>query len=350
MALPLERILVTGGTGFLGSAIVQALVEAKKYEVTALDINPPSLGTETFSQVRYVRANILHPEELAKVFSEAKPSIVIHTVGVYPLGNARYNLKGQEAVFEINVTGTENVINAAEGSGAKGLVYTSSIAVIVDEIDGNFANVDESWPTGRATLSYGQSKTTAENLVLSSNSPTFRTCALRPATIFGPNDPACIPVIHACISKGETPFIIGDGSNLCDFVYVSNAADAHVLAVCNLLATGTAAGEAFFITNGGPVAFRDFCIAVWKEFGHIPPFQVNIPKGLAWGLGLMAEWATWVTGAQATLSRRAVKDATAVRYVSLVKARRILGYKPRVNLPEALKVACQHYKQLLGGR
>lgn len=119
-------------------------------------------------------------------------------------------------------------------------------------------------------------------------------------------------------------------------------ADAHVLAVKNLLTTRTAAGEAFFISNGEPVPFRDFCIAVWKEFGHIPPFQVRIPKELAWGFGAVAEWATWAAGGkQATLSRGSVKDACAVRYVNLEKARRVLGYRPRVGLPEALKVSCQ---------
>lgn len=156
MATP--KILVTGGTGFLGSEIVKQLVETKKYDITAVDINPPALGTESFSSVRYVRANILHPEELQKVFQESRPTIVVHTVGVYPLGQARYSQRGREAVFEVNVQGTKNVVAAAKECGTIGLIYTSSVTVLVDEIDKDFRNVDETWPTGRAKLSYGQSK------------------------------------------------------------------------------------------------------------------------------------------------------------------------------------------------
>ena len=158
MATELPRILVTGGTGFLGSEIVKKLVESKQYDITAIDINPPALGTGTFSNVRYVRANVLQKQDLAKVFHEAKPSIVIHTVGVTPAGQARYSMKGREALFEINVTGTRNVLEVSKECRAKGLVYTSSITVLVDENDRDFVNADETWPTGRAKLLYGQSK------------------------------------------------------------------------------------------------------------------------------------------------------------------------------------------------
>ncbi|KAF2649476.1 C-3 sterol dehydrogenase/C-4 decarboxylase-like protein [Lophiostoma macrostomum CBS 122681] len=348
MALP--KVLVTGGTGFLGSEIVRLLVQTKAYEVTAIDINPPALGTGTFSDVRYVRANILQKQELSKVFHEAKPSIVVHTVGVTPAGQARYSNKGREALFEINVTGTRNVIEVSKECGAKGLVYTSSITVLVDENDRDFVNADETWPTGRAKLLYGQSKTAAENLVLSSNSPEFPTCALRPAPIFGPNDPGAIPTLHGCIARGETPFILGDGSNLQDFVYVTNVADAHVLAVRNLLNSGTAAGQAFFVTNGEPVTLRDFCIAVWRQFDHTPPFQLRIPKSIAWWVGWAAEWATWAVRSETTLSRGAILDGTAVRYVSISKAKRILGYEPKVGLEEAVKITCEHYKQQIQSR
>lgn len=120
-----------------------------------------------------------------------------------------------------------------------------------------------------------------------------------------------------------------------------NVADAHVLAVRNLLDSGTAAGEAFFITNGEPVTARDICIAVWKEFGHVPSFQVRIPEGLAWWLALGMERLTWMTGSKSTLSRGMILDVTKNRYVSIAKARRVLGYEPKVSLPEAMRVSCE---------
>ncbi|CAN9421746.1 unnamed protein product [Alternaria alternata] len=270
------RVLVTGGCGFLGTAIVSALLRSKRYSITVIDVNPPSLGSDTFTNsVRYVRCNIMDSSSLSSVFSEARPAVVIHTVGVFPLGTKRYSMRGKDAIFKINVEGTRNVVEASRECGAKAFVYTSSVTVVLDELDRDFRNVDERWPTGGVHTSYGQSKALAESIVLSANTHDFATCALRSAPIFGRNDTVCIPTIHSCISAYQTPFILGTGTNLQDFVYIENVADAHVLAVGNLLNSQTAAGEAMFITNGEPVTARALCLAVWKEFGHVPRFHLD---------------------------------------------------------------------------
>lgn len=159
------RVLVTGGCGFLGTEIVSALLATTRYEITAIDINPPALGTATFTQdVRYVRANVLDREALQKVFDEARPAMVVHTVGVYRLGSARYSMRNKEGEFTVNVEGTRNVLEASRECGARGLVYTSSVTVVLDELGSDFRNVDEEWPTGRAKTSYGQSKVGVINL------------------------------------------------------------------------------------------------------------------------------------------------------------------------------------------
>lgn len=181
----------------------------------------------------------------------------------------------------------------------------------------------------------------AESLVVAANSQTFATCALRPSVLFGEGDHQLVPSIHACIAKGETPFVIGDGMNMWDATYVGNIADSHVLAVENLLSSKTAAGEAIFISNEEPIAFRDFCLAVWANFGHYPPFTFQIPKSVAIAVGMMAEWVTWIMGTPTTLSRGSVLDACATRYCNGAKARRLLGYRPRVGLEGGLRRSCQ---------
>ncbi|KAH9878338.1 hypothetical protein IAQ61_001609 [Plenodomus lingam] len=383
-------VLVTGGCGFLGTSIVSQLLGTKRFAITVIDINPPSLGSATFTaSVRYVRANILDKEALQKVFNEARPSIVVHTAGLCPVGSARYSMKGKETVFKVNVEGTRNVVSAAKECGAKGLVYTSSSTVVFDELEADFRNVDEGWPTGRAKTSYGISKviqllisllieflvlllcfdvsfctfpvygsmteshipqTLAEEIALSANTHDFATCALRPAPVFGPNDPGCIPIIHSCIAAAQTPFVIGSGTNLQDYAYVDNVADAHVLAVSNLLNCQTAAGEAIFISNGQPVTLRQLCIAVWKHFGHIPKYQIAVPEGLAWWLGLGFEWTGWIMGTEGPLSRGLVSDGCRDRYMNLSKARRLLGYRAKVNLDEGLRISCEHYRRRLEGQ
>lgn len=180
-----------------------------------------------------------------------------------------------------------------------------------------------------------------ECLVLVANSEKFSTCSIRPSVVFGPEDYQLIPSVHACIAKRETSFVIGGGENLWDVTYVSNIADAHVLAASNLLSTKTAAGEAFFISNHEPIPFRDFCLEVWKQFGHYPPFEVHIPAALARYAGYAAEWITWLTGTPITLSSGSVIDATSTRYCSGEKARRILGYEPRVGIEEGIRISCE---------
>lgn len=177
--------------------------------------------------------------------------------------------------------------------------------------------------------------------MLDANDEKLATCALRPSVVFGPGDHQLIPSIHACIAKGETPFVLGNGENLWDVTYVGNIADAHVLAVENLLSSQTAAGGAIFISNEEPITFRDFCLAIWANFGHFPSFEFLIPVSVAAFVGHVAEYATWFTGTQATLSRGSVLDACQTRYCSGEKARKILGYRPRVGIEEGIRVSCE---------
>jgi sterol-4alpha-carboxylate 3-dehydrogenase (decarboxylating) len=164
----------------------------------------------------------------------------------------------------------------------------------------------------------------------------------------GPGDHQLVPPIHACIAKKETPFAIGASENLWDITYVTNIADAHVLAAENLSSSNpTAAGETFFIQNNEPITFRNFSLAVWKEFGHIPPFSIHVPETMAWTAGFLAEVVSYLTGKTITLSRWSVNDACAVRYASGAKAKRILGYEARVGLEEGIRLSCEEYKQRL---
>ncbi|KAF2749650.1 C-3 sterol dehydrogenase/C-4 decarboxylase-like protein [Sporormia fimetaria CBS 119925] len=349
--MPSTKVLITGGTGFLGTELLRLLTTQTSHSITALDLNPPPPGTQVFPNVQYIRCNVLDSSALQATFASLKPDAVIHTVGLYYVGDNRYSMKKGDAMFEVNVEGTSNVVSAAKEAGVRVFVHTSSFAVLVDELGVDFRNADEEWSVGKARLAYGMSKVLeAEKIVLAANSPTFRTCALRSAAIFGPGDPVVIPTIHNLIARGETPFVLGSGTNLVEFVHVTNVAHAHLLALSNLLSSGTAAGEAFYITNGEPVASRAFCLAIWKHFGHVPPFSVSIPKSLAWWAGWAAEWAAWLTGKESSLSRGLIMDGSAERYMNIGKARKVLGYEVLVGLEDGLRDACEYYKKQLEGR
>ncbi|THW28049.1 NAD(P)-binding protein [Aureobasidium pullulans] len=352
----MPHILVTGASGFLGGAVLTAIQKAHPdWTLTNLDLRPPPVSQPG---VAYVQADITQQSEVDLAIRKANPDAIINVAGWVPNGSLRYSnskaLRGK--VFAINHQGTLNVLSAAQETKCKAFVQTSSCTVVSDDLDHEYPNMTEDIPIGHATLAYGASKAPAELAVLAANTPAFKTCALRPATIIGPGDTyGVIATIHACIAKGETPWIIGTGDNMYDFAYITNIADAHLLALDNLLSTtpipASAAGEAIFVSNQQPVYFRDFMLAIWEEFDHVPPFQLVVPTPLAWVAGLAAEIKTWVTGAKAsTLSRGSVRDAVGTRYASNEKARRVLGYYPRVDFVDAVRLACDDYKCILAER
>ncbi|KAL8633164.1 hypothetical protein Q9189_001064 [Teloschistes chrysophthalmus] len=304
-------VLVTGGLGFVGSAIVAAIQELHpEWTISILDLHMPD---KPQSYVAYHVCDITDRAQTEEVMSKIKPTAVIHTAGVVPGRGERYSRNHEERFFRINVDGTRNVLIAAKSSNVKAFVWTGSLCAAA-----------------------------AETLVLAASSTDMLTCSLRPSIIFGPGDPAIISSLHACIANKETSFIIGDGLNLWDLTYLSNVADAHVLAVQNLLSTRTAAGQAISISNEQPLPFRHFCLAVWKEFGHFPPLEIRIPVRLAVFAGYFSDWTTWLlNGPPSVLSRGSVKDACHIRYCSGAKAREVLGYRPRVGIEEGIRVSCR---------
>ena len=332
-------ILVTGGTGFLGSAIVDALQEKHpKWSITVFDLKPP---TKDRDGVRYLQGDITNTIDVRSAMKTANPTCIIHTAGVVPDLANRYGRKSSKEVYDINVGGTQIILASAKEFGTEAFVWTSSCCCVTDDMSYQYPNIDESWPTSSHSLIYGESKATAEILVLAASDSKLSTCALRPPVLFGPDDYQFVPSIYACIAKRETPFIIGSGENMWDVMFVTNAADAHVLAAENLISSKTAAGQAFFISNNEPVPFRDLCLAIWAHFGHYPPFEMHIPEGVAKLVGRLGEWITWLTGNPVTLSSGSVLDACGTRYCNSVKAEKILGYVPRIGIEEGIRLSCK---------
>lgn len=343
-------ILITGGAGFVGSWIAKAVQEQlPDFQIVVLDRQKGSNGIlnldDDTSTIRFEQLDITDARAVFACFASIlNPTAVIHAAGVVPNAGQRYDTSKSafERCHAVNVVGTQNVLQATRAVGARSFIYTSSVTVLVDDFSVDYPNMTEDMLTGSATLPYGRTKAMAEKAVLEANCHTFRTCALRPSVIFGPGDENCTPTLYSCIAKGETPFIIGDATaSLYDFTYVSNVADAHVLALRNLMTTGTAAGKPFFTTNGEPVPFRTFCLAVWAAFGHVPRRQFYIPLVLAWFMGLLAECVTWVTDGVATLSRGSVRELTMTAYCNIERARDVLGYEPRVGLAEGIRLSCE---------
>ncbi|KAL8773180.1 MAG: hypothetical protein Q9209_001856, partial [Squamulea sp. 1 TL-2023] len=149
-------ILVTGGLGFVGAAIVAASREQHpEWKLSVLDLREP---TEQQSEVTYWTCNITNPAEVERLMTKIKPVGIIHTAGIVPALEDRYSQKARARIFEVNVHGTRNIIAAARSSDVKALVWTGSCTAVTDDLSQQYPNIDESWPTSSHSLIYGESK------------------------------------------------------------------------------------------------------------------------------------------------------------------------------------------------
>ncbi|ROW10384.1 hypothetical protein VMCG_02024 [Cytospora schulzeri] len=213
------------------------------------------------------------------------------------------------------------------------------------------------------TLIYSLTKGIAETEILAANrsdgDASMLTVSIRPALIFGERDDTCAGKIIANARQGKAHYQFGSGKNLCDLVYIPNLIDAHILAAKALVrAYGKAPpapeirvdGEAFLVLNEKPVLFWEFQRNLAASAGYpVKPEEVlAIPIWLAFCMGAISEWITWVftLGKKAPIiSRRTVRASTIPRTFNGEKARRVLGYRPKINLEEAVARTGRWYRE-----
>ena len=359
-----SSVLVIGGCGFLGRHIVSQLLEPSTVKVSVLDLR--TAANNRLSGASYYDADITSPEAVRAVLEEVRPQIVIHTASptaVQDNASAAQKRGAKALYYRVNVDGSRNLVEQAGEIGCvKAFVYTSSASVVHDGYS-DLINADERWPVLRAPRqrdAYSESKGVAEELVLAANRKhgDMLTIALRPAGIFGEGDMQTIPNMLKAYEKGQTRFQLGGNENLFDFTYVGNVAYAHILAAVALMDTHALTtrpldhekvdGEAFFITNAQPLYFWDFARMVWKAAGdHTTPEQVwTIEKGVGLQLATMVEWLFWFAGGRTpNLTRKKVQYSCMARYYCMDKARKLLGYGPRLGMEEAVERTVKWFQE-----
>jgi len=324
------KILVTGGGGFLGTAICKQLV-ARGHAVRSM------------SRQRYAALDALgveqQPGDIASLdlVIEAARGVdaIVHSAG-------RVGAWGRlEEYYETNVRGTDNVLAACELNEIDKLVFTSSPSVVHG--GGDLEGVDESAPYATHFSSpYAQTKALAEQRVLAANGPQLATVALRPHFVWGPGDPNLIPRILRRARRGQLR-LLGDAPKKIDTVYVDNAAEAHVLALEKLGIGAPIAGRIYFISQGEPVT-HEALINSWLKADGFPPETRRMPLGLARFLGATLEtiYRTLGIAAEPPLTRFLVEQLSTAHWFNIDAARRDLGYSPRVSMAEGLARLSQH--------
>ena len=318
------RMLVTGGTGFVGSALCRRL-RAIGHDVIALARRPaPSLAAEG---IRTVVHDLTAPATpLAGILAGVE--CVFHTA-------AHVKMWGPEEAFRAgNIGATGNVIAACREAGVPRLVFTSSPSVVASR--SGLRGVDESQPySAHFAAFYPATKAAAEQSVLAANGPGLRTIALRPHLIFGPGDTNLVPTILARARAGRL-VQVGDGSNLVDLTFIEDCVTAHVLAAEALDERPTAGGRAYFISQGTPVPLWAWIGRVLELHG-VAPVRRRIPARVALTLATMAEgvWRTCRFASDPPLTRFLAEEMSTDHYFDLTAARRELGYVPSLTVWEA---------------
>ena len=353
---PLGSVLVVGGCGFLGHHIVAQLTSQRlpSTKVSVLDL---ITERNRLPSVSYYEGNITSPEDVRRVYQEAKPQIIIHTASpVVASHNAGIYHK-------VNVEGTKILLeNAGQMGYTKAFVYTSSPSVIHDGAS-NLVMADERLPVLHGSAQpevYNLTKAIAEDFVLAANRKynDMTTCAIRPSSMFGVGDAQLLPNLLKTYEQGKTKFQLGDNTNLFDFTCVSNAAHAHILAAQKLLDASAVAksvkqekvdGEAFLITNDQPYYFWDFTHAVWAAAGDkTRPEEIwVIPVGAGLLIAGIIEWIFWIVflgSKEPTLTRNKIRYSAMTRTFRIDKAKSRLGYKPIVGMSEGITEGVDWYR------
>jgi UDP-glucose 4-epimerase len=239
-----KRFLVTGGSGFIGSHVVEQLLDAGVGEVVVLDSAPRRENLPAGNgRLRLVEGDVRDADAVRRAADGADG--VFH-MAVLPLGPT---VESPRLGLDVNVVGTFNVLEAAEQAGVKKIVYSSASSVYGDTHE----TMDESHPLDARTM-YGASKIAGEYLVRAFNDRTgLEYVTLRYMNVYGPRQQGgLIMSVLGRLLAGERPVVSGDGSQSFDFVHVADVAAANVAAM-----GAEVSGEELNVGSGTEASVRE---------------------------------------------------------------------------------------------
>ena len=335
-------ILLTGGAGFLGRAILRELLDDSSAlllkEVRVFDMK--ALKEPFDDRITYIEGDIRDINLLQEACKGV--DVVIHSAAIVDWGT-----KSEKEIIAVNYEGTLNVISACRSNLVKGLVFTSSLDVLFD--GRNLINVNEETPyPEKHSTSYCVSKYRAELKVLEANDEHLKTCSLRPADIYGEGDPYHI---GSLINMARNGFYVrlGNGKSMCQHVYVGNVAHAHVLAATALLnGNRKIHGQAYFITDGPASNFFSFFDRFVEGAGYrIWPKNLWLPRWFAYGLGCISESIAFmlrpIKKYSPKMSRFAVTYTSTTYTFNADKASSDFGFIPKYKREEAFEKTIEYF-------
>jgi dihydroflavonol-4-reductase len=307
-----DRVLVTGASGFVGSAVVAALLAQGK-SVRALVRATSPLANLPRDGVEIVQGDLRDPKAMAAATRDVR--YLFHVAADYRLW-----ARDPGEIMTANVEGTRNVMQAASQAGVARIVYTSSVATLALR-EGAAADESVGLDENQAIGAYKRSKIAAERLVEAMIGQGLPAIIVNPSTPIGPRDGRPTPTGRILIeaARGRMPAYVDTGLNL---VHVDDVATGHLAA----LKTGRI-GERY-ILGGDDVALGDLLAEIAGMVGRKPP-RIKLPRAPLFPLALAAETIAHFTGREPFVTRDGLRMAKYRMFFSSAKAERELGYRHR---------------------
>ncbi len=310
------RVLVTGGRGLLGSAVVTEL--GRDHEVVTFQRHPS--GTSAREFLGDIRD------------TEAVTSAVAGCDAVVHLA-AKVTMHGDRADFEsVNVQGTSILIDAARRAGVSRFVHISSPSVAHAGAPIMGAGAEPADPDA-ARGEYSRSKAAAELIALAADDSRMSVVAIRPHLVWGPGDTQLVDRIVARARAGRL-FVLDGGTALIDTTYVDNAAEAISRAV-ETCAEPDVHGRAFVVSNGEPRTVAELLARMADAAGASGPRR-SVPSGLAIGAGHVIEagWRATRRTDEPVLTAFIAEQLATAHWFDQRQTRAALRWQPRVTLAE----------------
>ena len=321
------KTLVTGATGFTGRALAARLL-ADGHQVTCPVRRPGACADLAALGAEVVAADLRDRDAL---FAAARGAHVVYHIA------ALYRSAGlpDAAYREVNVEGTRHLLEAAAAAGAARFVHCSTIGV-----HGHVEHppADETAPFAPGDV-YQRTKLEAELLALSfAREGKLAVSVVRPAGIYGPGDLRFLKMFR--MIQRRRMLVLGSGKPCLHLVYIDDLVDGFLLAA----ARPAAVGEPLIIGGETYLPLNDLFALVAAKLG-VPPPRLHFPIWPVWLLGAAVEAVCVPFKVEPPIYRRRVDFFKKSRAFSIEKARRLLGYSPRVGLSEGLDRTIAWYRQ-----
>jgi dihydroflavonol-4-reductase len=322
-------ILVTGGSGFVGAAVVRQLLAAG-HEVRAL-IRPTSVRTNLARlPVEIVQGDLRDAASLRRAMAGIR--FVFHVAADYRLW-----ARQPEEIVRTNIEGTRALMEAALRAGVERIVYTSSVATLKPRRDGGPSDETSPLEAASAVGAYKYSKVVAERLVETMVAERkLPAVIVNPSTPIGPRDVRPTPTGRIIIeaAAGRMPAYVDTGLNL---VHVDDVALGHLLA----LEKGRI-GERY-ILGGHDVLLGDMLREIARQTGRSPP-KLRLPRRLIFPIAYAAEAVAYFTDREPFVTTTGLRLAKDRMFFTSAKAERELSYRARP-YGEAIAEAIAWFRQ-----